>query len=135
MIDFEKVSVAIRELRTVSEELSDALREQIKGLRRVNRWIVVLLIAVAGLAGFSTFQVIRLRRIQTVAQANQDRIDELQQRTSSDVLCPLYALFLRAYNPRSPVALADPNLYEENFVTIERGARALGCEHTERVRR
>jgi hypothetical protein len=55
------------------------------------------------------------------------RISAVQQRTSNEVLCPLYEVFLRSYHPESqpPERLAD---YEASFVVIRRSYAALECE-------
>jgi len=70
-----------------------------------------------------------------LADANDrtsERLEEVQARTSEEVLCPLYDLFLTSYNPNGPTAKRDPAGYERSMVTIEKGAVALGCAHTKR---
>lgn len=55
------------------------------------------------------------------------RVSAVQQRTSNEVLCPLYQVFLRSYHPEAqpPEKLAD---YEESFAVIRRSYAVLDCE-------
>jgi len=55
------------------------------------------------------------------------RVNAVQQRTSNEVLCPLYELFLRSYHPEVQPAekLAE---YEDSFVVIRRSYAVLDCD-------
>lgn len=64
-----------------------------------------------------------------IAHANS-RIEEVQQRTSDEVLCPLYTVLL-AFEPRSTTS---PTLTEEErqsrlqaYEVVRRGYTVLGC--------
>jgi len=59
------------------------------------------------------------------------RVSAVQERTSNEVLCPLYEVFLRQYHPelQSPERLAE---YEAAFVVIRKSYGVLGCEGAER---
>jgi hypothetical protein len=54
------------------------------------------------------------------------RISAVQQRTSNEVLCPLYEVFLRSYHPESqpPERRAE---YEDSFAVIRRSYAVLDC--------
>jgi hypothetical protein len=54
------------------------------------------------------------------------RITAVQHRTSNEVLCPLYDLFLRSYHPEAqpPERRAD---YEASFEVIRRSYAVLEC--------
>lgn len=56
-----------------------------------------------------------------------NRISAVQERTSNEVLCPLYEVFLRSYHPEAqpPERLAD---YEASFVVIRRSYQVLDCK-------
>lgn len=55
------------------------------------------------------------------------RISAVQQRTSNEVLCPLYEVFLHQYHPEAqpPERLAD---YEASFVVIRKSYAVLDCQ-------
>lgn len=57
---------------------------------------------------------------------NAYRIDALQQRTSGEVLCPLYGLFLDSYHPerQPPERLAE---YEASFAVLRKSYEVLDC--------
>ncbi len=57
---------------------------------------------------------------------NMYRIDVVQERTSSQVLCPLYVLFLESYHPerQPPERIAE---YERTFDVIRKSHQVLGC--------
>lgn len=63
-------------------------------------------------------------------RATSSRLDEQQARSvqvQREVLCPLWVIFLKSYDPKSPAALRDPAAYEANFRTIRRGVAILDC--------
>jgi hypothetical protein len=57
---------------------------------------------------------------------NNARITAVQERTSNEVLCPLYDLFLRSYRPevQPPERRAD---YEASFEVIRHSYAVLEC--------
>lgn len=121
------IEKSVGELAVATGELTRRQAAQIRRLRRATAITVIgltldlLLTVLGGLLMYRTSH-------------NSARIDHLQQRTSTEALCPLYDLFLDSYNPTGPTAAADPAGYERNFDVIEQGARALGCTHTTRGR-
>jgi hypothetical protein len=60
-------------------------------------------------------------------RSNSNRVREVQERTSNQVLCPLYELILQSYNPKSPTALKDPENYAHSFQVIREGYKTLEC--------
>jgi hypothetical protein len=54
------------------------------------------------------------------------RVTAVQERTSNEVLCPLYELFLRSYHPEAqpPERRAD---YEASFAVIRHSYAVLEC--------
>ncbi len=62
-------------------------------------------------------------------EAQQKSIARLQTQMSTGVLCPLYDIFLKSYDPHSPSALANPSRYEESFRVIRSGSKVLGCKN------
>lgn len=122
------ITRSVNDLAVTSRALTTGLERSI--------WRVRLVVGVLGLlAAVLAYQVVELTRLGRIADTNQERIAALQLKTSNEVLCPLYGLFLRSYNPAGPAATYDPVGYEEGFITIEAGAKALACPVQERVRR
>lgn len=61
---------------------------------------------------------------------NADSINRIQERTSEEVLCPLYEVFVRAVRNPRPEQVNTPKKKEEfkkNAKVIEDGFKALGC--------
>lgn len=54
------------------------------------------------------------------------RISAVQQRTSNEVLCPLYEVFLRSYHPEAQPADRRAE-YEASFEVIRRSYAVLDC--------
>lgn len=57
-------------------------------------------------------------------QAQTDRLEE----TRSEVLCPLYQVFLQSATPEARARAADPEVYDAAIEVIRDGARVLHCE-------
>lgn len=88
----------------------------------VNRTFAAVLVAFAVLIagmGFAISGNLDTGREVKASVANQTR-------TVNDVLCPLYAIFLKAYNPNNQPA-ATRKTYEEQFMTIRHSYAILGC--------
>lgn len=68
----------------------------------------------------------------TQIQANQRRLADVQNRTSTGVLCPLYQLFLDSYHPERRPAGTTAEQYEAQFDVIRNGYRTLGCREAPR---
>lgn len=90
--------------------------------RRANRSRRVLAIAVAGLVldlvlsvavGFALLAQVETSKRQDVVQ--------------SEVLCPLYAIFIGSYRPESRTEGPDRQKYEEAFTVIRGSYAKLGC--------
>lgn len=58
---------------------------------------------------------------------SQTQTSEALDDTRSQVLCPLYAVFLGAYNPDSRAPGLDRQKYEDVFTTIRRSYVYLQC--------
>jgi hypothetical protein len=85
------------------------------GVRSNKRWMRVVLASIA------------LDLVLTAAVGwNYYRIEAVQNRTSNEVLCPLYAIFLDSYHPerQPPERLAE---YERSFDVIRKSHDVLGC--------
>lgn len=108
-----------------------ALRRRARSQRRVLRMIsIIAFVLVVMLAGLI---------MQSIAISHTvDEVDQVQHRTSADVLCPLYGVFLasdtpaaneRALKERGPQG-AKERL--EAFKVIREGAKTLGCDFTKK---
>ena len=98
---------------------------QLSSMRRAVNYLWALMILVIALTIAGVFIGIRVDN-------NSRNIAEIQRQNSSDVLCPLWIRFLRAYNVDSPSSKMDPRGYELSYQEIERGAKILGCKQTTR---
>jgi hypothetical protein len=113
-----QLQVAVADVATSVNDLTTRQSQQIKRLTRVSY---------ATTAGLLLHLPLTLLTIFLFYQ-----LESVQDRTSTQVLCPLYSLFLTSYNPNGQTALRDPVAYENNMRTIEQGATTLGCEHRTR---
>lgn len=116
---------SIIELDKSVAELTRGQAIQLASMKKGVTYLWGIVIVVLALTVTSVFMGIRVDN-------NSKNIAEIQRQTSSDVLCPLWVRFLRAYNPDSPSAQADPFGYEQSYREIERGATVLGCRQTTR---
>lgn len=116
---------SIIELDKSVAELTRNQALQLASTRRGITYLWGLMILIVALAAASIFTGIRVDN-------NSRNIAKIQRQNSSDVLCPLWVRFLRAYNPDSPSAKADPVGYEQSYMEIERGAIILRCRQTTR---
>lgn len=129
-----EVAEAVHELTALSRQLSGNLAGQVLQVRRNNRTttglVVLCLLLVAGMVN----NLVRLNRFAAASERDRAEIHALKAKTDSDVLCPMWGMFLRAYHPEYPEAKRDPVAYETAFATIEAGAVTLGCAKTTRGR-
>jgi hypothetical protein len=103
------------EITRFSDEIDRLSRrlgvEQVKISKAVkfNRWMMVLILVLTVAVGWNTY-----------------RVNVVQERTSAEVLCPLYELFLGSYHPdrQPPERLAE---YEQTFNVIRKSYDVLGC--------
>lgn len=135
----ESIARSVRELTTLAQALTEGLQQQIAKGARMSRALAAVVVGLALGAGVIGYQVAELRRLAQVATENraqitrnQEGIAALQERTSREVLCPLWELFLASYNPNSTNARESPLNYDDSFAVIERGAVTLGCAKTRR---
>lgn len=126
------ITRSVNDLAVTTQALSDGNVKQIARQRRITRWLAFIsalkALVIIGLAVL----VVRLQRLADLAAENSARIAEVQARTSVEVLCPLWELFLKSYNPNSTAARESKLNYDESFRVIEIGAERLGCAVTKR---
>lgn len=89
---------------------------------------IILTIGTVVLANQAVINANNITNNQNKVLAQQHQLELLQTKVSSEVLCPLYEIFLKSYNPKTPNALEDPAQYEESFKVIEKGSRILQCK-------
>lgn len=119
----------IKELKTHQQEIT----KQQRGLHSTRivvaaASIVVLLNFVLTIGGVGLYQ--RVVANQHQIQANQNEIQQVQQRTSSEILCPLYLVFATGIkmNPPSPNLTPDQAKARQDLAnTILSGLDKLGC--------
>lgn len=119
------IAVLVTSLGKKTENLAIKLTKQVKGFKVLLVWTTLGLVLDLMLSAFFLL-------LFHVTDNNSNRIDEVQQKTSVEVLCPLYDLLLDAWSPSSPEAKAAPLKYSEAFDKIEHGASILGCPHKTR---
>lgn len=119
------ISSLVTKLGKSTESLANKLTKQVKGFKVLLVWTSIGLLLDLTL---SVLFVLLFHKSDT----NSNRIDEVQQKTSTEVLCPLYDLFLDTWAPNSPAAKEDPAKYSDAFDKIEHGARVLNCPHSQR---
>lgn len=98
-----------------------ATRAELAERRSKRNWQVLIGIVVMSLIGLATTVVLII---------NTNRINEVQARTSNEVLCPLFALFVSGYDPKKRDALPTKeqrDQYENAYGVLRRGYASLGC--------
>lgn len=124
-----RAEVLTRSVQTLSTSVAQLAESQAR-IKKVMRWTLI------GLALDLVFTVVagvlfNSQRLTNdrVAETNQ-RIEQVQNRTSNEVLCPLYRLFI-AFEPR---AVDNPAFSPEEreqrraaYVVIHQGYDTLGC--------
>ena len=129
------ITQSIDDLAKTTQVLGDTLLTQVDKVRRLNFIMMGVGVVITVLVIFSIYSIIKLNAFAARSTADRAHINMVLDRTSNDVLCPLYELFLFSYNPKGPVALDNPALYEQNFDVIESGARVLNCKTQVRTHR
>jgi 4-amino-4-deoxy-L-arabinose transferase-like glycosyltransferase len=117
------------ELKRQTRMLDDDVRKLTDETHRLNdradrndrdkRWLIVGLLLVVALVALVAYVAIQARRTADVQ-------DELR----AQVLCPLYSVFLGAYDPRTRDRNPDPQArqkYEDAYANIRRGWDVMGC--------
>lgn len=126
----------MEELKRQTRLLDDDVRQLTEEVHRLNsrqdrtdrdkRWLIVGLLLVVGLVALVAF--VAFRAEQTGREARQTADAQTQLR--SDVLCPLYGIFLGAYDPASRDKSPDPDArrkYEDAYTKINHGWVVMGC--------
>lgn len=120
----EVIAAGAEALERSVRDLTAEMKVQNQRGKANRRWIYVV---VLGLIINAVIIGIMIAVIDGV-QSNSDRIEQVQTRTSNNVLCPLYALILQSYNPNGPTAKVDPAGYEKTFQIIRTGYTTLECK-------
>jgi hypothetical protein len=127
-----EINASITELTILTNGLTKVQTAQITKLKRVSFWtIAIAIISLVLVLGAITSIYFMYQGAIKLGQQTEE-IAVLEKRTSTEVLCPLYALFLGSYNPNSPNAKENPEQYERSFKVIEDGAKILGCKPVEK---
>lgn len=125
----ESLTESVEELAARSQtqqKVIDAIETQRKGLHSTR---IVLAIAVAVLVlvlGLTSGGVILYRQVT----ANQREIQQVQERTSTELLCPLYLVFATSIKVNPPSANLTPEqvkLRQDAADTILAGLQKMGC--------
>lgn len=117
---------AVNRLETSINHLARRSDVQEESLKR-NR--MVLRIALVGLALDLALTVV-CAALFAKADTNSEQIQSVQDRTSSEVLCPLYQVFLDSMRINTPPANQTPEQAEfraESMRTIQHGYDILKC--------
>ena len=117
-VDAETIERLTDQVHKLSD-VATGVAERTTAVERINRRLTatvwVLVCAVAAIVVLAS-----------AAVGNADRIGDLQQRTSSEVLCPVFQIYLDTYRPQAvpPERLAD---YERAFRVMRHSYDVLGC--------
>lgn len=111
----EDIATFSEEVAALDQKLGDAQQRINRTVRSTRRMVIGLVVSLAldlGLTGMVTWNAYRLAAVQ--------------ERTSNEVLCPLYQLFLDSYHPerQPPERLAE---YERSFEVLRESRRVLEC--------
>ncbi|WP_227979996.1 hypothetical protein [Nocardia spumae] len=125
----DELAGAVDTLTAAVRELSDRVdtqRKMIEAIKKHTRdihstWIVLaVVLALAVACGFLGYQV----------ESNQRQLQQVQARTSVEVLCPLYVWLAQSLRLNPAPAAATPEqvqLRKSAADTITRGLTTLGC--------
>ncbi len=115
-----------RALRRSVEELAARTVQSEASIRR-SRWQIRVVAGVAVLGLGLTWIVGLLYLNQRDTDARLRASIAAQETLRSKAVCPLYALLLDYYNPRSPAARQNPAKYEAVFRRLREQTGALEC--------
>ena len=117
------------ELKRQTRQLDDDVQKLTQEVHRLNdradrtdrdkRWLIVGLLLVVALVALVAFVAVR-------AQQNTNEQEQLR----NGVLCPLYSVFLGAYDPATRDKNPDPQArqkYEDAYAKIRNGWEVMGC--------
>jgi hypothetical protein len=126
----------VDELKRQTAMLDDDVKQLTKAVHRISsradradrdkRWLVVGLLLVIGLVGLVGFVAFRAENTARVAAATAAAQEQLR----AEVLCPLYGIFIGAYDPHSRDNNPDPDAgrkYEDAYQKIRRGWSVMQC--------
>lgn len=116
----QSIAASVATLSQSVEELTDHQFRQIRRAKKLAIIAILGLILDTLLTGGGLFLLVRV-------ESNASAIGELQNTLTQDGVCPLYRIILESYDPKGPVALADPARYNARFLDFEKSAKALSC--------
>lgn len=129
--DDRRVSHAIADaLESLGKDTGGAiayLRQRATVTRRLVVTAIVVAVATAATLAVAIASLLGVRSSST-------ELEDVQRRTSDQVLCPLYGIFIQsAKNPPPPQYTAEQRAQRlEAIRVIEQGARTLGCNFGEK---
>lgn len=107
-----------------------ATNDLIRRLKFSNLIMICAVMAGIALSVLSLFTVHYVSQTNQAVQDSQRKIQEIQDRTSNQVLCPLYSLLIK-FEPRvttnPAISEADRNSQKDLYVVIHQGYDQLGC--------
>lgn len=113
----EAISALSREVEELNQKFEDVNKNVYKTVQRMKLLVtglVVVTLFSLGALGYAIY--------------NGERVSHLQNRTSNEVLCPLYRLFLSSYHPEAQPPEKRES-YEEAFKVIRQSYAVLECDH------
>lgn len=119
----EAIAAALEGVGADTGQAIAALKQRAIRNRRMIQWLTGLSVIVGGAVGVLIYLVLAL-------SANTTATENVQQRTSDSVLCPLYELFIEAskFPPPPNYNTEQLKAREQWFVQIREGHALLGCE-------
>jgi preprotein translocase subunit Sec63 len=110
-------------INTLSSEVEELNKKFDQVNKDVYQTVQRMKLLVTGLAIVTTLSLGALG----YAIYNGEKVSHIQQRTSNEVLCPLYRLFLSSYHPEAQPPEKRES-YEEAFKVIRKSYGALECD-------
>lgn len=108
-----KLSESVSSLDKQLEQVNRDVYTTIRRMRLIVTGLVIGCLISAGAIGYTVY--------------NGNRIDQVQRRTSNEVLCPLYRIFLDAYHPEAQPPERRQQ-YEDAYKVIRRSYGVLECQ-------
>jgi hypothetical protein len=117
---------ALNDRIDTQQQVIDALKRHTRDIHSTRIMLVAALFGIILIFGLTG----AFGRLYQQVETNQHQLQQVQARTSTEILCPLYeflALSLRV-NPPAPTATAEQvQLRKTAADTIARGLSTLGC--------
>jgi hypothetical protein len=95
--------------------------------KRAKRNVTLIRWTIAGLIMDVTLTLV-VGVLFHLVQNNSHHIQNVQTKVGNQVLCPLYQIFLKSYDPNSTTAKLDPKKYEQQFQVIRNSYKILECK-------